>query len=263
MVEEAQAVAGREEKNRSLEEKFVKLKEVYQKLREEHITLLRQKAEVGEGGALVVVTNPQVDKRGTAAEIGREEAVRAREVLEGRVEGMLEQLAVLRVQAEEGEQEQKTQVHNLQASQGSLQARVQEQENTLRQREEAVATLERRLEEGQQEVARLRSEGQGAKENRDNVEREMVEVRARVADLEVTNRSQEGAMGELRQEVEERGRQVAAREQELEVLRGEQEQRSRREQEQGLEMVERSRSLEDIDSLTVSCYSLIDLARSG
>ena len=56
MVEEQAAVAGREEKNKSTEEKFVKLKEVYQKLREEHIALLRQKAEV--------------DKRAAGAEIG-------------------------------------------------------------------------------------------------------------------------------------------------------------------------------------------------
>merc|ERR1719429_330358 len=124
MVEEAQAMqGGKEDKNKTLEEKFLKLKEVYQKLRE--------KAEV--------------DKRASAAEIGKTEAVRAREAVEGRVEEMLTQLASVRSQAEEGEQEVKERLHNLQASNASMQAKLQQGEEERKEKEESLILLQEKL----------------------------------------------------------------------------------------------------------------------
>jgi hypothetical protein len=75
MVQQQQQVNQEQDKSRTIEEKFNKLKDVYQKLREEHIGLLRKKAEV--------------DKQLAGSNITRDEAIRSRDSMEKKLEEML------------------------------------------------------------------------------------------------------------------------------------------------------------------------------
>ena len=248
MVEEAQAMqGGKEDKNKTLEEKFLKLKEVYQKLREEHITLLRQKAEV--------------DKRASAAEIGKTEAVRAREAVEGRVEEMLTQLASVRSQAEEGEQEVKERLHNLQASNASMQAKLQQGEEERKEKEESLILLQEKLARAEAEVEAMRNSVEEGKQNKSNLEMEMIEVSSKLKEAEVVRKGQEEVINELKCQVENNQELLTAKNSALRDLASEKEERRRREEEAGANMVRQLQALEESESVTVSCYSLLHLVR--
>ena len=248
MVEEAQAVqGGKEEKNKSLEDKFLKLKEVYQKLREEHITLLRQKAEV--------------DKRASAAEIGKTEAVRAREAVEGRVEEMLTQLAAVRSQAEEGEQEVKERLHNLQASNASMQSKLQQGEEEKKEREESLTLLQEKLAKAEMEVAAVKTSMEEGRQNKSNLEMEMVEVTSKLKEAEVVRKGQEEMINELKCQVENKEELLTAKNSALRDLASEKEEWKRREEQAGVNMVTHLQAIEESESVTVSCYSLLHLVR--
>ena len=93
------ASAEKDDKSKTLEDKFTKLKEVYQKLREEHISLLRQKAEV--------------DKRLSGAEITKTEALKSKEIMEKKLGDVLVQINSMKEVAAASDNEQSKQVHNL------------------------------------------------------------------------------------------------------------------------------------------------------
>ena len=56
----------------------------------------------------------------------------------------------------------------------------------------------RRLAEAEEELARVRGEAEDVRQNRSNVEREVVEAQARVRELEEASQGQEGLVLELR-----------------------------------------------------------------
>ena len=114
-----------------MEDKFTKLKEVYQKLREEHISLLRQKADV--------------DKRLSNADITKNDALKSKDIMEKKLEELLLQITSLKDAASLSETEQSKQVHNLQALNISLSSKLTDFENDVRQKDEKIETLEKQL----------------------------------------------------------------------------------------------------------------------
>ncbi|XP_076246002.1 huntingtin interacting protein 1 isoform X2 [Calliopsis andreniformis] len=71
-----------EQKHKVLEEKFQKLKDVYAKLREEHISLIRKKAEVDKQLGLLKMSQEQSQRRTTEAERRLDELIQGQAITE-------------------------------------------------------------------------------------------------------------------------------------------------------------------------------------
>ena len=165
-----QNASERDDKNKSLEDKFAKLKDVYQKLREEHITLLRQKADV--------------DKKLSSAEITKTDAVKSKEIMEKQLAEVLTQVSAMKENAAVSENEQSKQIHNLQATNLSLTTKMGDFENESRQKEETISTLEGQIQDRDRELAQLRIINSDAGQNKHNLECEVSELSAKNRELQ-------------------------------------------------------------------------------
>ena len=233
MLEQAQAVqsasAEKDDKSKALEDKFNKLKEVYQKLREEHIGLLRQKADV--------------DKRLSNADITKNDAVKSKEIMEKKLEDVLTQISSMKETAAASEGEQSKQIHNLTATNISLSSKLTEVETELRMKEDRMQVLEAQAEANAAELDKLRLAGSDADQNKHNLECEIVELTTQNKTLTSANQSQTEMLERLQAKVRE---QAAAADKRREVA---------------VRLVDGVKTVEDIESVTSSGYSLTDLCR--
>jgi len=249
MVQEAQQVQSastvRDDKNRSLEEKFVKLKEVYQKLREEHINLLRQKADV--------------DKKLAGSDISKNDAVKSKEIMEKKVEEFLAQITAMKETVSMAENEQTKQIHNLQATNISLTSKLGDAENEIRQKEETISTLERQLLERDGELTQMKLRNSDADQNKHNLEYEIVELTAQNRELKCTNEGNAGIIDELKQQLENKNELIVAKNAALKDLAVSKDRVTQSSIQAGLEVLAGVKTVEDIESVTCSGYSLVDL----
>lgn len=84
-----------EEKNRVIEEKFQKLKEVYSKLRDEHISLIRKKADVDKQLGGVKIMQEQSERRTLEAEQRLQELIQGQATAEQEVQRVAQARAEL------------------------------------------------------------------------------------------------------------------------------------------------------------------------
>jgi len=246
MVQEAQqlqmATSMQEDRNKTAEEKFGKLKEVYQKLREEHINLLRLKAEV--------------DKKLASSNINKDEAVRAREKVEKEVEGMLSQITNAKDILTRSSQEQDTQIHNLQATLLAVQTKLADAENEVRQKEETSFTLERQLHERDNQILQMKVKHGDAEQNKTNVEMELIELNGKLNMLTSSTEEQLKSIEELNVELLSKTEQLNCRSSELEDCRQTGERGYLSAIEAALAMMENIKRVEDIETITCSVCSL-------
>ena len=221
------ASAEKDDKSKALEDKFNKLKEVYQKLREEHISLLRQKADV--------------DKKLSSADITKNDAVKSREMMEKKLEDVLTQITVMKETAAASEGEQSKQVHNLQATNISLSSKLTDMEEEVREMQEKMEMLEAQTESKDVELNQLRLAASSADQNKHNLEYEIVELTSENKTLQNTNDSNAALIQELKND-------VAAKTAEADQRRV-----------VGVGVVDGVKTVEDIESLTSSGYSLTDV----
>jgi len=249
MVQEAQqvqsATAERDDKSKTMEDKFTKLKELYQKLREEHINLLRHKADV--------------DKKLAGSEISKNDAIKSKEIMEKKVEEFLGQITAMKETVSLAESEQSKQIHNLQATNISLTSKLGDAENELRQKDETVTTLEKQLFDRDVELTQMKLRSSDADQNKHNLEYEIVELTAQNRELKCTNEGNSGIIQELKEQIENKNELIAAKNAALKDLAERKERESQSSIQAGLGVLEGVKTLEDIESVTCSGYSLIDL----
>jgi len=99
------------------------------------------------------------------------------------------------------------------------------------------------------------------KQNKSNLEMEMIEVSTKLKEAEVVRKGQEEVINELKCQVENNQELLTAKNSALRDLASEKEERSRREEEAGANMVRQLQALEESESVTVSCYLLLHLVR--
>ena len=249
LVQEAQAVqqtaTERDDKNKSLEDKFSKLKDVYQKLREEHISLLRQKADV--------------DKKLSSADITKSDALKSKEIMEKELAEVLTQVSAMKDTAAVSESEQSRQIHNLQATNVSLTTKIADLENERRQREQSIQTLEAQLQSREKEVTELKILNSDAGQNKHNLECEVSELSAKNKELEESCKGSVKLVEELKSQLENQSESLAAK---VATLRDLAEKRSQAEvmkRERSVSLLDSVRSLEDVESVTCSGYTLLDV----
>ena len=248
MLQEAQqlqsAHAVKDDKNKSLEEKFVKLKDIYQKLREEHIMLLRQKAEV--------------DKRLSSSEISRDDALQNKQIMESRLEEVLTEISAMKDSVSSVESEQARQVHSLQAAQYATNTKLADCENELRVKTETVTVLEQRLAEQDTELAAALQRSSDAEQNRHNLEQELAERAAEAGQAEAARAGSEAVVAELTSQLTSTQHLLANKTTALAESEEGLADAAHRERSAALAMVESVQKVEDIESVTASCYSLLD-----
>ena len=249
MLQEAQAVqsasAEKDDKSRTLEDKFTKLKEVYQKLREEHIALLRQKADV--------------DKRLSSADISKTEALKSKEIMERKLEDVLKQITTMKEGAAVSENEQSKQIHNLQASNISMSSKMTDLENDVRQKEEKIKTLESQITDWEKEWSQTKLAAADVEQNKHNLEYEIVELTTQNKELKSTNEGNTAVMEQLKDQLSSTSITLgtsAAKVEELENMRSNDDTKRRT---AAVGVLENIRTVEDIESVTASGYSLLDV----
>merc|ERR1719309_1409415 len=225
-----------------MEEKFGKLKEVYQKLREEHINLLRLKADV--------------DKQLATSNISKNEAVQSKERMEKEVEGMLTQISSAKEILAKGSQEQETQIHNLQASLMSTQAKLMEAENEARQKEETCFTMEKQLHERDNQILQLKLKGSDAEQNKNNLEMELNELNSEVNALKRSSQEQESSVEELKAQIETRTEELRVKTSDLSAMQETAERGYICAIEAAVAMMENIKHVEDVESVACSSFSL-------
>ena len=249
MLQEAQAVqsasAEKDDKSRTLEDKFTKLKEVYQKLREEHIALLRQKADV--------------DKRLSSADISKTEALKSKEIMERKLEDVLKQITTMKEGAAVSENEQSKQIHNLQASNISMSSKMTDLENDVRQKEEKIKTLESQIIDWEKEWSQTKLAAADVEQNKHNLEYEIVELTTQNKELKSTNVGNTAVIEQLKDQLSSTTITLgtsAAKVEELENMRSNEDTKRRT---AAVGVLENIRTVEDIESVTASGYSLLDV----
>ena len=249
MLQEAQAVqsasAEKDDKSRTLEDKFTKLKEVYQKLREEHIALLRQKADV--------------DKRLSSADISKAEALKSKEIMERKLEDVLKQITTMKEGAAVSENEQSKQIHNLQASNISMSSKMTDLENDVRQKEEKIKTLESQITDWEKEWSQTKLAAADVEQNKHNLEYEIVELTTQNKELKSTNEGNTVVIEQLKDQLSSSSITLgtsAAKVEELENMRSKDDTKRRT---AAVGVLENIRTVEDIESVTASGYSLLDV----
>ena len=249
MLQEAQAVqsasAEKDDKSRTLEDKFTKLKEVYQKLREEHIALLRQKADV--------------DKRLSSADISKTEALKSKEIMERKLEDVLKQITTMKEGAAVSENEQSKQIHNLQASNISMSSKMTDLENDVRQKEEKIKTLESQITDWEKEWSQTKLAAADVEQNKHNLEYEIVELTTQNKELKSTNEGNTVVIEQLKDQLSSTSITLgtsAAKVEELENMRSNEDTKRRT---AAVGVLENIRTVEDIESVTASGYSLLDV----
>ena len=249
MLQEAQAVqsasAEKDDKSRTLEDKFTKLKEVYQKLREEHIALLRQKADV--------------DKRLSSADISKTEALKSKEIMERKLEDVLKQITTMKEGAAVSENEQSKQIHNLQASNISMSSKMTDLENDVRQKEEKIKTLESQITDWEKEWSQTKLAAADVEQNKHNLEYEIVELTTQNKELKSTNEGNTAVIEQLKDQLSSISITLgtsAAKVEELENMRSNDDTKRRT---AAVGVLENIRTVEDIESVTASGYSLLDV----
>ena len=249
MLQEAQAVqsasAEKDDKSRTLEDKFTKLKEVYQKLREEHIALLRQKADV--------------DKRLSSADISKTEALKSKEIMERKLEDVLKQITTMKEGAAVSENEQSKQIHNLQASNISMSSKMTDLENDVRQKEEKIKTLESQIIDWEKEWSQTKLAAADVEQNKHNLEYEIVELTTQNKELKSTNEGNTAVIEQLKDQLSSTSITLgtsAAKVEELENMRSNDDTKRRT---AAVGVLENIRTVEDIESVTASGYSLLDV----
>ena len=249
MLQEAQAVqsasAEKDDKSRTLEDKFTKLKEVYQKLREEHIALLRQKADV--------------DKRLSSADISKTEALKSKEIMERKLEDVLKQITTMKEGAAVSENEQSKQIHNLQASNISMSSKMTDLENDVRQKEEKIKTLESQITDWEKEWSQTKLAAADVEQNKHNLEYEIVELTTQNKELKSTNEGNTAVIEQLKDQLSSTPITLgisAAKVEDLENLRSNDDTKRRT---AAVGVLENIRTVEDIESVTASGYSLLDV----
>jgi len=183
-----------QDKNKGIEEKFNKLKEVYQKLREEHINLLRKKAEV--------------DKLLASANISKQEALTKQEDMQAKVEDTMRKMNVARAELSDNKDEQEIQVHNMQASLATIMSKLNAAQQDAKTREDREKELEGQVMQLESDLVNAKLKLSSAQENKHNVEEEMV-------DLTTQLKTAESQVEELRLYQEELTGSDGRRQQEL------------------------------------------------
>jgi len=251
MLQEAQAVqtasAENADKSKTLEDKFTKLKEVYQKLREEHISLLRQKADV--------------DKRLSNADITKNDALKSKDIMEKKLEELLLQITTLKDAASLSETEQSKQVHNLQASNISLSSKLTDFENDVRQKEEKIETLEKQLLERDSELSKLTSASTDAEQNKHNLEYEIVELTNHNRELKSTNDGNDQLIQELKHQLSTSTKALEESKIQTENLRSEKVSDDSGRRQIAKNIMDNVKTIQDIETITCSGYSLQELCR--
>ena len=249
LVQEAQAVqqsnTERDDKNKSLEDKFTKLKDVYQKLREEHISLLRQKADV--------------DKKLSSADITKSDALKSKEIMEKQLAEVLTQVTAMKETAAVSETEQSRQIHNLQATNVSISAKLGDLENESRQKEETIHTLESQIQDRDRELAQLKIVNSDASQNKHNLECEVAELSAKNRELQKSCEGNVQLVQELKSQLENQSESLAVK---VATVKDLTEKRARSEagrRETSVSLLDRTKSLEDVESVTCSGYTLLDV----
>ena len=249
LVQEAQAVqqsvSERDDKNKSLEDKFRKLKDVYQKLREEHIALLRQKADV--------------DKKLSNAEITKTDALKSKEIMEKQLAEVLSQVSAMKETAALSENEQSKQIHNLQATNISLTTKMADLENDSRQKEEAIRTLEVSLQDRDMELVELKLINTDAGQNKHNLECEVAELTARNKELQQSSQGNVQIIQELKDQLENQREAVAVKVATIRDLTDKTATSEAGRRERSVSVLENVRRLEDVESLTCSGQTLLDV----
>ena len=249
LVQEAQAVqqsvSERDDKNKSLEDKFRKLKDVYQKLREEHIALLRQKADV--------------DKKLSNADITKTDALKSKEIMEKQLAEVLSQVSAMKETAASSENEQSKQIHNLQASNISLTTKMADLENDSRQKEEAILTLETSLQNRDTELAQLKLINSDAGQNKHNLECEVAELTARNKELLQSSEGNVQIIQELKDQLENQAEAVSVKVATIRDLTDKKATSEAGRRERSVSVLENVRRLEDVESLTCSGQTLLDV----
>ena len=252
LLQEAQAVqqsvSERDDKNKSLEEKFRKLKDVYQKLREEHIALLRQKADV--------------DKKLSNADITKADALKSKEIMEKQLAEVLTQVSAMKETAALSENEQSKQIHNLQATNISLTTKLADLENDSRQKEEAALTLEKELQDRDTELAQLKVINSDAGQNKHNLECEVAELTARTRELQQSHQGDAEIIQELKNQLENQTEALAVKVATIKDLTEKRATSDAGRRERSVAVLEAVRRLEDVESLTCSGQTLLDVCSS-
>ena len=121
--------------------------------------------------------------------------------------------------------------------------------------------LQEKLARAEAEVEAMRNSVEEGKQNKSNLEMEMIEVSSKLKEAEVVRKGQEEVINELKCQVENNQELLTAKNSALRDLASEKEERRRREDEAGANMVKQLQALEESESVTVSCYSLLHLVR--
>ena len=230
-----------------MEDKFAKLKEVYQKLREEHISLLRQKAEV--------------DKRLSGADITKTEALKSKQIMEKKLEDVLTQIASMKETASLSENEQSKQIHNLQASNVSMSSKMSDMENDMRQKEEKIATLEKQLIERETEVSKMKLATVDADQNKHNLEYEIVELTTKSQELVSTIEGNAFVIQELKSHLSSTTQNLDSATLRVNELQSEKSSDDSNRRHLAVRLLQDVKTIEDIETLTSSGYSLVDACR--
>jgi len=251
MLQQAQAVqsasAEKDDKSKTLEDKFTKLKEVYQKLREEHISLLRQKAEV--------------DKRLSGAEITKTEALKSKEIMEKKLGDVLVQISSMKEIAAASDNEQSKQIHNLQASNVSMSSKMTDLETEVNQKEEKITILEKQLLERETELSKMKMATSDADQNKHNLESEILELTTQNKELACTNEGNTAVIQELKGQLSSTSQSLETASLKVDELQSDRNSDDRNRRQLSVRLMEDVKTIEDIETLTSSGYSLVDTCK--
>ena len=241
------ASAEKDDKSKTLEDKFTKLKEVYQKLREEHISLLRQKAEV--------------DKRLSGAEITKTEALKSKEIMEKKLGDVLVQISSMKEIAAASDNEQSKQIHNLQASNVSMSSKMTDLETEVNQKEEKITILEKQLLERETELSKMKMATSDADQNKHNLESEILELTTQNKELACTNEGNTAVIQELKGQLSSTSQSLETASLKVDELQSDRNSDDRNRRQLSVRLMEDVKTIEDIETLTSSGYSLVDTCK--